>query len=190
MPHDPPADRGPGTVGRQSAGGLSSRNVSPRFTEYASTLMSASSGRSRGSSTSASSIDGAGAAFPVAIMAFMSLGPFPGPAAVRSAFRVRDLENSTSHDAFQQPDDGFDNQRESAKVGAVDLDLAQVRAFLATADGLHFGHAAEQLSLSQQALSKRIARIPARRAASAFRGRSSMNTHSAPLLCVRSSASV
>lgn len=41
----------------------------------------------------------------------------------------------------------------------MDLDLAQVRAFLATADRLHFGHAAEQLSLSQQALSKRIARL-------------------------------
>ncbi|WP_034278831.1 LysR family transcriptional regulator [Actinospica robiniae] len=41
----------------------------------------------------------------------------------------------------------------------MDLDLAQVRAFLATADGLHFGRAAEQLALSQQALSKRIARL-------------------------------
>lgn len=64
-----------------------------------------------------------------------------------------------SRDPFQQPDGGFDNRRQSAKVRGVDLDLAQVRAFLATADGLHFGHAAEQLSLSQQALSKRIARL-------------------------------
>jgi DNA-binding transcriptional LysR family regulator len=44
----------------------------------------------------------------------------------------------------------------------VDLDLAQVRAFVATADNLHFGRAAEQLSLSQQALSKRIARLETR----------------------------
>lgn len=49
--------------------------------------------------------------------------------------------------------------RRSAKMDGVDLDLAQVRAFLATADRLHFGHAAEELSLSQQALSKRIARL-------------------------------
>jgi DNA-binding transcriptional LysR family regulator len=41
----------------------------------------------------------------------------------------------------------------------VDLDLAQVRAFVATADRLHFGQAAEDLSLSQQALSKRVARL-------------------------------
>jgi DNA-binding transcriptional LysR family regulator len=41
----------------------------------------------------------------------------------------------------------------------VDLDLAQVRAFVATADELHFGRAAEHLFLSQQALSKRIARL-------------------------------
>ncbi|MEU7167210.1 LysR family transcriptional regulator [Streptomyces morookaense] len=41
----------------------------------------------------------------------------------------------------------------------MDLDLAQVRAFLATADRLHFGQAAEQLAVSQQALSKRIARL-------------------------------
>jgi DNA-binding transcriptional LysR family regulator len=43
----------------------------------------------------------------------------------------------------------------------VDLDLAQVRAFLAAADRLHFGQAADDLSLSQQALSKRIARLEA-----------------------------
>ncbi|MGC5014379.1 LysR family transcriptional regulator [Streptosporangium sp. DT93] len=41
----------------------------------------------------------------------------------------------------------------------MDLDLAQVRAFVRTAEGLHFGHAAEELSISQQALSKRIARL-------------------------------
>ncbi|GII81884.1 LysR family transcriptional regulator [Sphaerisporangium rufum] len=42
---------------------------------------------------------------------------------------------------------------------AVDLDLAQVRAFIQAAEVLHFGHAAEELSISQQALSKRIARL-------------------------------
>jgi DNA-binding transcriptional LysR family regulator len=41
----------------------------------------------------------------------------------------------------------------------VDLDLAQVRAFVRAAEELHFGHAAEELSISQQALSKRIARL-------------------------------
>ena len=41
----------------------------------------------------------------------------------------------------------------------MDLDLAQVRAFVAAADRLHFGQAAQQLAVSQQALSKRIARL-------------------------------
>ncbi|MFI7131795.1 LysR family transcriptional regulator [Nonomuraea sp. NPDC050153] len=41
----------------------------------------------------------------------------------------------------------------------MDFDLAQVRAFVRAADELHFGHAAEELSISQQALSKRIARL-------------------------------
>ncbi|MEV6791483.1 LysR family transcriptional regulator [Streptomyces sp. NPDC051320] len=41
----------------------------------------------------------------------------------------------------------------------MDLDLALVRAFVATAGTLHFGRAAEELSTSQQALSKRIARL-------------------------------
>jgi DNA-binding transcriptional LysR family regulator len=41
----------------------------------------------------------------------------------------------------------------------MDLDLAQVRAFVAVAERRHFGRAAERLSLSQQALSKRVARL-------------------------------
>ncbi|MEV6211504.1 LysR family transcriptional regulator [Kitasatospora sp. NPDC051914] len=41
----------------------------------------------------------------------------------------------------------------------MDLDLAQVRAFTAAADLLHFGRAADRLGISQQALSKRIARL-------------------------------
>jgi DNA-binding transcriptional LysR family regulator len=41
----------------------------------------------------------------------------------------------------------------------VDLDLAQVRAFVAVVDHGHFGRAAESLNLTQQALSKRVARL-------------------------------
>lgn len=44
-------------------------------------------------------------------------------------------------------------------AAAVDLDLAQVRAFVVTAERLHFGRAAAELYLSQQALSKRVARL-------------------------------
>ncbi|MFF9242753.1 LysR family transcriptional regulator [Streptomyces sp. NPDC014801] len=41
----------------------------------------------------------------------------------------------------------------------MDLDVAQLRAFVRAAEELHFGRAAAALSLSQQALSKRIARL-------------------------------
>ncbi|SEF14045.1 DNA-binding transcriptional regulator, LysR family [Streptomyces sp. 2112.3] len=41
----------------------------------------------------------------------------------------------------------------------MDLDVAQVRAFVRTAEELHFGRAAGTLAISQQALSKRIARL-------------------------------
>ncbi|MFJ9693674.1 LysR family transcriptional regulator [Kitasatospora sp. NPDC101183] len=44
-------------------------------------------------------------------------------------------------------------------MAPVDLDLAQVRAFLAAAEHLHFGRAAASLSLTQQGLSKRVARL-------------------------------
>src|SRR3954452_19001721 len=44
-------------------------------------------------------------------------------------------------------------------VGAVDLDLAQVRAFVAAVDHRHFGRAARALNVTQQALSKRVARL-------------------------------
>ncbi|HEY7429988.1 MAG TPA: LysR family transcriptional regulator [Streptosporangiaceae bacterium] len=44
----------------------------------------------------------------------------------------------------------------------MDLDLAQIRAFVAVVDQGHFGQAAESLSLSQQALSKRVAQLEAR----------------------------
>jgi DNA-binding transcriptional LysR family regulator len=47
----------------------------------------------------------------------------------------------------------------SGKVVGVDLDLTQVRAFVAAADQLHFGRAAARLFLTQQALSKRISRL-------------------------------
>ncbi|WP_251091557.1 LysR family transcriptional regulator [Streptomyces sp. Caat 7-52] len=41
----------------------------------------------------------------------------------------------------------------------MDLDLAQVRAFVRAAEELHFGRAAGTLGVSQQVLSKRIARL-------------------------------
>jgi DNA-binding transcriptional LysR family regulator len=41
----------------------------------------------------------------------------------------------------------------------MDLDLPQVRAFVVTAEQLHFGKAANRLFLTQQALSKRIQRL-------------------------------
>ncbi|MBB5120266.1 LysR family transcriptional regulator [Streptomyces eurocidicus] len=41
----------------------------------------------------------------------------------------------------------------------MDLDVAQVRAFVRAAEELHFGRAAGTLALTQQALSKRIARL-------------------------------
>ncbi|MFE9698250.1 LysR family transcriptional regulator [Streptomyces sp. NPDC006270] len=41
----------------------------------------------------------------------------------------------------------------------MDLDMAQLRAFVRTAEELHFGRAAGTLAVSQQALSKRIARL-------------------------------
>jgi len=47
----------------------------------------------------------------------------------------------------------------SAKVGGMELDLGQVRAFVVTAEQLHFGRAAERLFLTQQALSKRIRQL-------------------------------
>ncbi len=41
----------------------------------------------------------------------------------------------------------------------MDLDSALLRAFVSVAEELHFGHAAARLFISQQALSKRIARL-------------------------------
>lgn len=53
----------------------------------------------------------------------------------------------------------MDNHRLSIDTGAVDLDLALVRSFTITAECLHFGEAAAELALTQQALSKRIRKL-------------------------------
>jgi DNA-binding transcriptional LysR family regulator len=45
------------------------------------------------------------------------------------------------------------------QTALVDLDLALVRSFVVTAERMHFGGAADQLHLTQQALSKRIRRL-------------------------------
>jgi DNA-binding transcriptional LysR family regulator len=53
----------------------------------------------------------------------------------------------------------IDNRWLLSQGGGVDLDTALVRAFVETAEQRHFGRAARRLYLSQQALSKRIARL-------------------------------
>ncbi|MGW1678587.1 LysR family transcriptional regulator [Saccharopolyspora sp. NPDC002376] len=64
----------------------------------------------------------------------------------------------------------------------MDLDLAQVRAFVAAARRLHFGRAAEQLFISQQALSKRISRLENQLGTRLFdRGRSAVGLTEAGL---------
>jgi DNA-binding transcriptional LysR family regulator len=47
----------------------------------------------------------------------------------------------------------------SVKVEGVNLDLGQVQAFVAAADHLHFGRAANTLHITQQGLSHRIGRL-------------------------------
>ncbi|MYS90114.1 MULTISPECIES: LysR family transcriptional regulator [Streptomyces] len=51
----------------------------------------------------------------------------------------------------------------------MDLDLAHVRAFVLAAQELHFGRAAAALSISQQGLSKRIARLESQLGTELFR---------------------
>src|SRR5215208_3281253 len=61
--------------------------------------------------------------------------------------------------SVQQLSGSGDNRRLWHPWGAVDLGLAQVRAFVAVVDHGHFARAARSLALSQQALSKRVARL-------------------------------
>jgi DNA-binding transcriptional LysR family regulator len=53
----------------------------------------------------------------------------------------------------------FDNRWLSRQVDRVDLNTALLRAFVTTAEEGHFGRAAGRLFVTQQALSKRIARL-------------------------------
>lgn len=61
--------------------------------------------------------------------------------------------------APRQHPSGQDDNRWLWQAAGVDLDLAQVRAFVAVADQEHFGRAAGSLNLTQQALSKRVAKL-------------------------------
>lgn len=61
----------------------------------------------------------------------------------------------------------------------MDLDLAQVHAFVAVVDHGHFGQAARSLELSQQALSKRVARLESRLGRLLERGRGEVRLTSA-----------
>jgi DNA-binding transcriptional LysR family regulator len=54
-----------------------------------------------------------------------------------------------------------DNNERLWHPNSVELDLAQIRAFIAVVDHQHFGEAAQALWLSQQAVSKRVARLEA-----------------------------
>lgn len=53
----------------------------------------------------------------------------------------------------------IDNRWLSTQPDGMDLDTALLRAFLATVEHQHFGRAAEELFITQQALSKRIQRL-------------------------------
>lgn len=55
----------------------------------------------------------------------------------------------------------IDNPPSTAQGEVVDLDTALLRAFVVTAQEGHFGQAADRLFISQQALSKRVARLEA-----------------------------
>ncbi len=59
----------------------------------------------------------------------------------------------------EQPDPNGPAPPSSIQGGRVSLDLNHVQAFVTAADTLHFGRAAEQLHLTQQGLSHRIARL-------------------------------
>lgn len=61
----------------------------------------------------------------------------------------------------QQPSAYFDNHRLLTHDGSMDLDMATVRAFVVTAEELHFSRSADRLYVTQQALSKRIQRLEA-----------------------------
>src|SRR3954447_440463 len=70
---------------------------------------------------------------------------------------MRSMGPRTAGGVQQRP--GPDDNRRLWHRGAVDLDLGQVRAFVAVVDHGRFGRAAQSLSLTQQALSKRVARL-------------------------------
>jgi DNA-binding transcriptional LysR family regulator len=73
--------------------------------------------------------------------------------------RLDDQYKATPHAGSNSLSSLLDNRLLSLNSVEVDLDLAQVRAFVEVAKEGHFGRAARKLFLTQQALSKRIQRL-------------------------------
>jgi DNA-binding transcriptional LysR family regulator len=72
---------------------------------------------------------------------------------------IGSLEEQRARGGVSNTDQGAGDNQRLCQAPPMDLDVAQVRAFVAAADHGNFGRAAGSLFLTQQALSKRIARL-------------------------------